>query len=495
MSRFIPAQIKNWTKGELIQTTSAQAQPDRFYRGISTDTRSIRRGDVFVALIGPNFDGHSFCQQAIDKGASLLVLNAESKAGIDLKKRLEAGEDLPDLLLVADTLKAYQCIAEGYRLTLLATVIGITGSVGKTTTRRMISSILCTQMKIHQTKDNLNNQIGLPLTLLQADDGDDAIVAEMGMDRRGEIAVLSNVAHPDIAIITGIGYSHAEYLGSRADILAEKTDIISGLKSNGIVLINGQDSHLKKWALENSDSKIWRICNSEEDALDPEMSMFPVFWAEDVEIGYTNTKYTAKTNLDPAVAWHVEIPSPGKHLVRASLFGLAAAYCLGMDMDLAVKGCENFSNTGNRQRLVETGGILLIDDTYNSSPESSTSALDTLSLIADPNNRRKIVCISGMRELGSYSEEMHRRIAHKIYSIGVSKLYLVGEETKVIQDELTKMGALVDVYYCQNSTDVRNLLLEEVREQDCILVKGSRFYTMEVISQALEMQGRENSHV
>lgn len=491
MSRFIPEQLKNWTQGELIQTQHAQQQSDRFYRGISTDTRSIRRGEVFVALEGPNFNGHNFCQQAIDKGALLLVLQAQSTAGRDLKQRLSAGEDLPDLLLVEDTLKAYQQIAEGYRLTLLATVIGITGSVGKTTTRRMISSILCTQMKIHQTKDNLNNQIGLPLTLLQGDDGDDAIVAEMGMDHRGEIAVLSRVAHPDIAIITGIGYSHAEYLGSREDILAEKTDIINGLKSNGIVLINGQDSHLKSWALQNQDSKVWRIANCEEEAMDPEMSEFPVFWAENLEIGSTTTKYIAKTNLDPSVAWPVEIPCPGKHLVRASLFGLAAAYSLGLDMDLAVQGCKNFTNTGNRQRLVEVSGVLLIDDSYNSSPESNTSALDTLALIAERDARRKIVCLSGMRELGNYSEEMHRRIAEKIFHTGISKLYLVGEETKVIVDELQKLGAQADVMYCTDSNEVSDLLSREVRQHDCILVKGSRFYRMEVIAKCIEEMSRD----
>lgn len=175
-----------------------------------------------MALIGENFDGHKFVDQAIARGCKMLILNEKSEQAMQLYYDLRQGKDIPDLLLVQDTLKAYQKIAEGYRATLLAPVIGITGSVGKTTTRRMVGAILGTQMKLHQTSNNENNQIGLPLTLLDADDEDEVILAEMGMDRRGEIKILSEVAHPDIAIITSVGYSHSEYLGSRKNILEEK---------------------------------------------------------------------------------------------------------------------------------------------------------------------------------------------------------------------------------------------------------------------------------
>ena len=194
MPRLIPAQLQTWTQGLLIQTPEAEQHSERFYRGISTDTRSLRSGEAFLALTGENFDGHDFVDLAIEKGAKMLVLNEKSEKAMSLYNDIMHGKNVPDLLLVSNTLKAYQKIAEGYRSTLLAPVIGITGSVGKTTTRRMIAAILKTQLKLHQTAKNENNQIGLPLTLLSADDEDEVIIAEMGMDHRGEIKILSNVA-------------------------------------------------------------------------------------------------------------------------------------------------------------------------------------------------------------------------------------------------------------------------------------------------------------
>ncbi len=486
MSRLIPAQLQAWSKGTLVQSEQVKQLSDRFYRGISTDTRTLRRGQVFLALKGPNFDGHDFVSKAIEGGALMLVLNRETMVAKELTERLQRGEDLPDLLLVDDTLKAYQAIAEGYRLTLLATVVGITGSVGKTTTRRMTSAVMNTQMKVHQTKENLNNQIGLPLTLLQADDADDVIVAEMGMDHRGEIGILSKTAHPDIAIITSIGYSHAEYLGSREEILKEKTDIIRGLKKNGLVLINGQDEFLHEWALQNNEQTIWRIVNSKAEVEAKGLGDLPVFWAEDLRIGHFSTEFIAKTSLDLNEAWPVKIPCPGKHLVRAALFGLAAAYALGLDMTQAVQGCSEFSNTGNRQRIVELDGVLLIDDSYNSSPESNTSALDTLQLIAEQRQGKRFVCISGMKELGQYSAEMHRMIGEKLAQMELEHIYLVGEESAWIAEVLANKISDDKFTLCADSQAVKMQIKDRVHTGDTVLIKGSRFYKMEVIAQGLE---------
>ncbi|NLJ69996.1 MAG: UDP-N-acetylmuramoyl-tripeptide--D-alanyl-D-alanine ligase [Clostridiaceae bacterium] len=486
MARFIPAQLQTWTDGLLIQTPEAQHQSERFYRGISTDTRTLRSGEAFLALIGENFDGHKFVDQAIAKGCKMLILNEKSEQAMQLYYDLRHGKDVPDLLLVQDTLKAYQKIAEGYRLTLLAPVIGITGSVGKTTTRRMVGAILGTQMKLHQTSNNENNQIGLPLTLLDADDEDEVILAEMGMDRRGEIKILSDVAHPDIAIITSVGYSHSEYLGSRKNILEEKTDIISGMKSNGIVLINGQDTHLNAWAMTfKGTTTVWRICNEFEE-IGSDFENFPVFWAEDLKVETSGTSFIAKTTLDPEVAWPVKIKTPGKYLIRAALFGLASAYALGLDMDIAVAGCLRFSNTGNRQRIVQKNDLILIDDSYNSSPESNTAALDTLAMIAG--TRRKIACMSAMRELGKYAEDLHTNIGYKIADLGIDILYLVGEETKWIEAGVKQINPGLRIKTFPDSASIAEDIIDIIEPGDCILVKGSRSYTMEKISQKIETQ-------
>ncbi len=484
MPRFIPAQLQTWTQGLLIQTPESEKHSERFYRGLSTDTRTLRSGEAFLALKGENFDGHQFVKTAIELGCKMLILDEKSKEAMELYNDIRLGKDIPDLLLVNDTLEAYQKIAEGYRSTLLAAVIGITGSVGKTTTRRMVGSILSTQLQLHETAKNENNQIGLPLTLLSADDEDEVIVAEMGMDHRGEIKKLSEVAKPDIAIITSVGYSHAEYLGSREVILKEKTDIISGMKSNGIVLINGQDTHLNGWALAfKGTTTVWRICN-EFTEVGEDYANFPSFWAEDLEVGIDGTSFIARTSLDPQVAWPVKINAPGKYLIRAALFGLASAYALGLDMEEAVKGCLDFRNTGNRQRMVINNDYIMIDDSYNSSPESVTAALDTLSMIAG--DRRKIACISAMRELGKYAEDLHTNIGFKIAELNIDTLYLVGEETKWIKQGVEQINPNIHIEIFENSDEIAGMINDQIRKGDCILVKGSRSYHMEKIAEKIE---------
>ncbi|MDO5738185.1 MAG: UDP-N-acetylmuramoyl-tripeptide--D-alanyl-D-alanine ligase [Eubacteriales bacterium] len=481
MSRFIPAQIAAWTGGILLQTPEHQAETERFYRGISTDTRNLQRDEIFLALSGERFDGHDFTDAAIAKGATMLILQEQSEVAMSLYHALLRGKDVPDLLLVEDTLEAYQAIAEGYRQTLLATVIGITGSVGKTTTRRMVATVISEQLRCHETEDNKNNQIGLPLTLLEAQDQDQVIVAELGMDSPGEIAVLSDIAHPDIAIITAIGYSHAAQLGTREAILKEKTDIIQGMKSNGLILINGQDAELSEWANAQSDElAIWRVANL---PLAPSDCSGPLFWAEDVEVSCGQTKFTAKANIDPLFNYEVIVPAPGQHLVRAALFALASAYFLGLDIEQAVAACGKFKNTGSRLKLIETSDYLIIDDSYNSSPESVSAALDTLALIAG--QRRAIACIGGMRELGQYQAEMHRLVGEKIAGMNLAALYLIGEEAKEVEAGLLAKGSDLPCFKFNNSEEAATALLPNLLPGDVILLKGSRFYEMEKIGQAI----------
>ncbi|MDO5734259.1 MAG: UDP-N-acetylmuramoyl-tripeptide--D-alanyl-D-alanine ligase [Eubacteriales bacterium] len=482
MTRFIPAQIASWTGGILLQTPEHQTQTDRFYRGISTDSRKLLGGEIFLALRGERFDGHDFTQEAIEKGAGMLILDERSEEAMKLYHKLLRGQDVPDLLLVEDTLDAYQRVAEGYRQTLLATVIGITGSVGKTTTRRMIATVIGEQLRCHETEDNKNNQIGLPLTLLEAVDQDQVIVAELGMDRPGEIGVLSEVAHPDIAVVTAIGYSHAAQLGTREAILAEKTDIIKGMKPNGLILLNGQDEYLTEWAKQAAPTRaIWRVSN--EALTTDEIPDSPVFWAEDVEVDCQQTKFRLRASLDPSLQHEVVIPAPGNHLVRAALFALASAYFLGLDMDQAVAGCAKFKNTGGRLRLIETPQHILIDDSYNASPESVSTALDTLTLVAG--ERRAIACIGGMRELGNYQSELHRQIGQKIAGLNLAAVYLIGEEAKDILAGMQEAGSAIACAHFESSEDAANALLPELKTGDVVLLKGSRFYEVEKIAKAI----------
>lgn len=484
MARFIPAQIKAWTEGELLMSEANRNNIENFYRGISTDTRSLRSGELFLALRGENFDGHDFARAAIEQGAACLVLEKTSKIGQELAQELREGANLPDLLLVEDSLVAYGQIATGYRQTLLASVIAITGSVGKTTTRRMVAEVISRQVCLHETADNQNNLVGVPLTLLEADDDDDVIVAELGVDRPGEIRKLSQISKPDIAILTSIGYSHAAYLGSRESILEEKTDIIAGMKSNGLVLINGQDDALRAWAEEDkSGLSIWAISNDKPEK--DFKSSVPLVWAEDVVLTQESTSFVVKSDLAPNTVLEVEIPAPGKYLVRAALFALASAYALGLDIEQAAKDCFHFHNTGNRQNFVEVENLLIVDDSYNASPESVLSGLETLNLLSQ-NKYRSIACLGGIRELGNYTEELHREIADWLTKHPVDLLYLVGEEMKFLEAGLEDQASPIPVQYYDTVDSLIDDLDGKLQEEDIILLKGSRFYEMERIRQALE---------
>lgn len=483
MARFLPAQIRSWTQGELIMTASNREDSEHFYRGISTDTRSIRKGELFVALKGENFDGHDFVFKAMDKGAAALLIEEDSAVAKDLSARHAAGEDLPDLILVKDCLEAYGNLACGYRKTLLASVIAITGSVGKTTTRRMVSEVIADQVCTHETLSNQNNAVGVPLTLLNADDDDDVIVAELGMDRVGEIKTLSDISKPDIAILTSIAYSHAKYLGSLENILREKTQITHGMKSNGLVIINGQDKLLREWAkTEKEKISIWSV--SAEKPQPDERDNSAHFWAEDVQLSGDKTSFIAKTDMDESIALRVTVPAPGRYLVRTALFALASAYALGLDMEKAAKSCAHFKNTGQRQKIVAYRDFTVIDDSYNASRESIVTALETMQLIAKP-LQRKIACLGGIRELGEYTEKVHRSLAEAIRDYGVDALYLVGEEMKYLQAALAESASIGKVKLYKSSADLSHELLEELQSGDLVLLKGSRYYEMEKIHEAL----------
>lgn len=483
MARFLPAQIHSWTKGELIMTAAKREDSEHFYRGISTDTRSIRKGELFVALKGENFDGHDFVSKALDKGAAALVLEQNSAAALDLCKRHAEGEDLPDLILVEDSLQAYGDIASGYRKTLLASVIAITGSVGKTTTRRMVSEVIADQVCTHETLSNQNNAVGVPLTLLNADDDDDVIVAELGMDRVGEIKTLSDISKPDIAILTSIAYSHAQYLGSLENILREKTQITHGMKSNGLVIINGQDKMLRAWANEEKENiSIWSVSTKKPEP--NELDNAAHFWAEDIQLSGENTSFTAKTDMDDSIALQVSIPAPGTYLVRTALFALASAYALGLDMEKAAKSCAHFRNTGQRQKIVSYSDFTVIDDSYNASRESIITALETMELMAKP-QQRKIACLGGVRELGEYTEIVHKSLAEAISEFAVDALYLVGEEMRFLKEALAGHTDFSDLKLYEKSEDLAIDLLEQIQSNDLILLKGSRFYEMEKIHESL----------
>ncbi|HHT44116.1 MAG TPA: UDP-N-acetylmuramoyl-tripeptide--D-alanyl-D-alanine ligase [Fastidiosipila sp.] len=483
MSRFIPVQLKNWTNGQLFQTGVNASDVERHYVGVSKDTRTIKPNEVYVALIGPNFDGHDFVDAALSSGATMLVLKADHKMAKKMIKRLEKEPVNFDLLLVDDTLKAFQDIAHGYRQSLAASVIGVTGSFGKTTTRRMIHSILAPQMQAMETFANLNNEIGLSETLLNAQPEDQVLVTELAMDRRGEIQTLSAIAKPDVAIITGIGHSHAQFLGSLRAILEEKTSIIDSMKDNALCIVNGDNKMLEAWAItKERDLSVWFVA-SEQNTGRLERDGFPVFWAEEIKLEKNGTHFVARSSFDSSHRWPMYIPEPGKHLISAALFGLATAYALGLNMERAAAAAAQFENTGDRQRIIERDGLTLINDTYNASPESMYAAFDVLNLLSE--GRRSLAVIGGMRELGKYSEAEHVELAKYILANPPEKVFVTGEEALPTYRYLSEHMAQDQVVYENDLERLISKVRSTVKRDDIVLFKASRYHQVEKVANAL----------
>lgn len=487
MGRFLPNQLMQWTGGTIIREPRHKDNTDRFYSSISTDTRTLKPGEAFVALRGDHFDGHRFLQQAVDKGAALLVVE-KSEALVDKWiKDVESGSlNGPDLLLVEDTRQAYQDLAAGFRKMLTCSVVAVTGSVGKTTSRNMIHQMVHTQLMAEQSEGNLNNEIGLSDTLLSTDAETQVLVTEIAMDRPGEIAKLSRIARPDISIITHIGFSHAEYLGTMRDILREKTSIAKSMKDNGLLILNGDDPFLEEWYISEPTSvPVWFVAGKENvSRLEREGS--PVFWWENLVIDKHGTSFVARSNLAPDEKWSISLPVVGEHYINTALFGLAVAYALGLDMNKASASASEFTNIGSRQKAMDFGSVTVMDDAYNASPESYVAALEAVDIMAE--NRRRVLVLGGMRELGRYTKGVHETAARQALANNLDRILLIGQETKYTKDKLMQstQGRNVFAGWYATVDDALPRILQEVEAGDYVLLKASRYYHLERVSEALK---------
>lgn len=490
MARLTLNQVLAYTGGHLYDSGSSLAgqpslsHPDIVFEDVSTDTRTVARGDLFLALRGTNFDGHSFLAQAIASGATGLVID-ETAA----QSSLGPGLDLAAaIVVVPDTMKALQDLSSGYRQTLTAPVIAITGSVGKTSTRGMVAACLKPMLQVCQTKANNNNEIGLPKTLLAASPKDQAIVLEMGMRGRGEIELLSQIARPDIALITNIGVAHIERLGSQDEIFRAKAEIIAGLAPGAQVILNGDDSYLFKFAREIAPSYAVSLVFTQQPESFAGLEGLTAFWADQLKLTGQQSTYVLGTwpeRPDHPVQslLPVTLPVPGRHMVSNSLFGLAVVDCLGLDLVTAAAGAAQFENTGNRQRLLTAGPILVMDDSYNASPESMLAALSTLQAISE--GRRLVAALGGMLELGEYAAKAHFDVGQAAARHGFSCVLTLGPQADEL---LAGFESVPTPGTCTRFTDQPDLiqhLLGALQPDDLLLVKGSRGFAMEQVTQAV----------
>lgn len=430
------SEIIEATGGKLICGNSNQE-----IIGFSQDSRKVSTGMMYIPIIGERFDGHDFIKNAFENGASAVISNRD----IDDSEHI--------IIKVKDTLKALQDMAHYLRRHRNVKVVGITGSVGKTSTRDMIYSVVKQQYKSLKTEGNYNNAIGLPLTVLRLKD-EQVMVLEMGMNHLKEMEELSMIACPDISAITNVGTAHIGELGSRENILKAKMEIIAGMDDNGILIINNDNDMLS--TVEAKRLNLIRV--GIDNGIDIK--------ANNVCLNDTGSTFDFEYK---GSVYSVEVPVPGKHFVTNALIAIVIGLQLDISPEQCIKGIKEFELTRNRMDIVDLkNNITLIDGTYNASEDSMKSSIDVLATYT----RRKIAVLADMLELGKYSEQLHRNIGMYVAKNKIDILVAVGKESKYIVDAASE-ASVKQICYCNSNEEVVNYLEKIIQSNDVILFKGS----------------------
>ena len=444
MQQFTLSQAAAWTGG----TCTADPVITRVVR----DAREAGPGSLFVAIQGERFDGHDFIGQAVERGAVAVLTH-----------RKEETYPIP-ALYVADTRQALLDLAGGYRAQFDCPVVAVTGSVGKTTTKEMIAAVLSERYETLKTEGNLNNTIGMPFTALRMDENTEAAVFEMGMSGFGEIAAMAACGQPNIAVITMIGTSHIEFLGSREGICRAKMEILEGLAARGgIAVLNGDEPLL--W--DQKDRLFGRILwfGQENPACD--------FRAEDISCADGTLRFTM---IWPEGRQTVEVASQGTHNVMNALAAAACGWLLGLEADEIADGLAAYRPIGLREQRYEKNGFSIYEDCYNASPDSMEAALRVLGSMP---GARRIAVLGGMGELGSYAPEGHRR-AGRAAAQYADRIFAYGANTEYLREGALEGGMAPEDVTC---FDTHEALAEALRRAaqpgDALLFKGSRAMKME----------------
>jgi UDP-N-acetylmuramoyl-tripeptide--D-alanyl-D-alanine ligase len=445
--------LARWSRGEVIA-----GDLEASVTNVCTDSRALKAGDVFLALRGEKFDGHTFVQEAARRGALGAVVD-------------QAVDELPPdfcVLKATNTLYALQRISGEYRKSLPVQVVCITGSNGKTSTKDLTSAVLRERFQITRTEGNLNNHIGLPLTMLKVRSTDQIGVFEIGMNHPGEIAPLAALARPDVAVITNIGVAHIEYMGTRDAIAKEKGALAEALPPSGTVVLNSDDDFARSIASMTKADAIY--CGLAEDAN---------IRATELSQDFSGMKFRLHAFGKVVSA---QLPVPGIHMVRNALLAVGVGHAFGMSIEEAAAGLMNLQLTKGRLEQKVVRGIQVLDDTYNANPDSMKAALLTLSQMST--NGRRIAVLGRMGELGAESERGHRIVGQAASDLGIDCVVTVGDEAALMADEAWR-GGVAKVVKVKDQDEAIKALRDYARAGDLILVKGSRSSKMERIVEGL----------
>lgn len=437
--------------------------PEAIAYGVSIDSRTLQAGDIFFAIKGENFDGHDFISAAAKKGACCVV-----------------SEKAPDMnipyILVSDTTHALGLLAREYRRRFSTITVAVTGSVGKTTTKEFIYSVLDKKYKTNKTDGNFNNEIGLPLTLFKLNITYKAMVVEMGMSAAGEIAKLSAIAEPDIAVITNIGTSHIENLGSREAIRDAKLEIIKGMKEDGILILNGDEPLLRNINTGKICKKYIGIEN-------------PLCHYNAVNIRKTDRGYIFDIDVRNGdyMIYGIETAICGRHNIYNAISAVVCGMLLGIPESKIKEGILSYTPVALRSQIEKHDDCTLILDCYNASPESMTAAAEVLGDVAEKNGGRRVAVLGEMLELGDFSHELHERVG-KVYAKGADLLITVGENAKYISKGARESGMpdekIAEISYDSPDAAASNIK-KLLRPGDTVLFKASRRVALENVARLI----------
>ncbi len=427
----------------------------------SRNTKEINEGDIYIGFKGENFDGIEFYEEALEKGAKGCILNRNLNK--EFKQR--NGEFI---IQVEDTVDAVGKIAKLKRQMYNIPVIAVTGSVGKTSTKDIIYSVVSQKYKTLKTQGNMNNHIGMPLTILKLKD-EEALVVEMGMNHLGELSKLTDIAKPTIAVITNVGTAHIGNLGSRENILKAKLEILEGLSENGYAVINNDNDLLHKWVKDqNKYNTVTYGINSESNYI-----------AQNIKLSDTNSKY--KVQIDNNLE-EITVPVGGEAFIYNSLAAISVGRILNIPMDKIKQGIEKFELSKMRLDVQKTKqGYTIINDCYNANYDSMKSSLEYLQKM---NGKRKIAVLGDMLELGDYSKELHEKVGIEVSKNNIDILITVGKEAKNIA-KIAKENGTKQIYMCENNKDAIEQIKKIVEKEDTILIKASNSMHFKEIVEAL----------
>jgi len=431
---------------------------------VSTDTRSLAGGELFAALAGDNFDAHDFLGQATGAGVAAVLVSRDDLSTDSVGKAA--------VIRVADTLVGLQSLAAAQREVLNPKVVAITGSSGKTSTKDMLSAVLAKKFSVNATLGNLNNHIGLPLTVLATQPDHEAVVWELGMNHRGEIAPLAAIAKPDVAVITNVGVAHIEHLGTREEICAEKGDLIGALGADGVAIFPDADDYADQLEARCPGRSIRTVIDAPA----------PVSARDLVVLADGATRFTLDCEGDVA---EVTLAVPGRHMVSNALLAAAVGHYYGISAAQIAEALAGITLTGGRLERRDLNGVSLLDDSYNANPESMAAALHTLGEI--PCAGRRIAVLGRMAELGDIRETEHRRAGAIAAEAKIDLLCTVGDEADWIGLGAQEATDSPEHHHFSDHAACAEFLSRTISPGDNLLLKGSRSARMEAVLETLSL--------